>query len=980
MEKARAEYEYSKTAEETDVSKREIEDFLEREQIYDPADKLRLTRVLQLVERYSPDRKSKDPEGRWLRMLESLRRLLPEKKKEKRRLSPEKISPQAYLLAEDAIRDLRNLRHLDKELAKQALPDAAYVEQQRPEKVSGHETFDTSLTLEYEKDQWGVERICLDGVQNHLPADSKGERVWVRGLVGGEWVPLSTAAANPKQVKAVRFIDDGVGFDVRHLSLLYSTKNREQESAGQFGEGMKMVAAASLREGLDLEYESQNWRAKPQANKIQIQNTRSKKTEAIDQLAFAVDRLDGPAMAGSRTTVWKPNEAFMREAMQLDKKVLGLRENYHPLFVDSAGEIVDREPGRIFVKGISVMERDALFSYNFTDVKTNRDRNVITTENWERRVATILGNLSDKGLVKTLLSKSLINPSALECGVYGVWEPKHPTVWRDAFYEIFGKEAVVDTGYQIPEAFSQLPLKKVKFPSTIQGILLHSKVKTDREFVPDSYDETVSTSLTLDYGKRVWNNERMLLDVAQNHLPRDSGGSSLGMRFRTRDGKWHDYAELKGVADDQIDAIKLFDDGRGYDYRMLGLLYSTKGGQEAGGFGEGLKMASAAALREGMRLELRSQNWAAVPQVKQQTIDGRNISQMEYVVTHGVKNRPPVDDDVHWRSSTTFFDPTSALLSEYRGINSKILDADKTKPYESTPSGDIVNLSGGLLFVRQLLIPGRHDLLFSYHLRNYEIKNRDRNVVPRDELSREVSGVLSDVKNPEVIRQFLFKAEKNVQAGAGEIEFGTYFSPRYPEVWKKVFQEMYGTETAIRDAQAQEFEGVDVGQNTHVGLDTVTLPSKVYASLLGIGLPNYVDRVREMTHVNIVPDEQISPEEKRLLEFLRTLDRFLPGNRPSEIHIYEKKDPDQRVALGFARGGNVFLFRQAVRESLEQAAFVYFHEKTHVNTQGAKDAAPEFRDYSTLTSTKMALALIKEKQPELFEELETPLDKMAATA
>lgn len=977
MEKTRAEYEYLKASRETNISKSEIQEFLEREQVYDPADKLRLTRVLQLLERYAPERKPKDPESRWLRILESLHRLLPEKKKDKRRLSPEKISPQAYLLAEEAVRDLRALRRLDKELRKQALPDTTYVQQQRSEQVVSRESFDTSLTLEYEKEQWGVERICLDGIQNHLPADSKGERVWVRGLVDDEWVPLLTAKENPKKVKAVRFIDDGVGFDVKFLSLLYSTKSKEDESAGQFGEGMKMVATAALREDLDLEYESQDWRTKPRAKKVEIQNARNKKTETIDQLVFSVERLDGPVMAGSRTTIWKPNEAFLREAMQLDKKVLGLRENFRPLFVSSAGEIVDREPGRIFVKGISVMERDALFSYNFTDVKTNRDRNVITTENWKRRIASILGDLSDKGLIKTLLSRSLLNPSAMECTVYGAWDPKHPMVWRDAFYEVFGQEAVIDTGYQIPEAFAQLPLKKIKFPSTIQGILLNSKVKTDREFIPDSYDETVPTSLTLDYGKQVWNNERMLLDVGQNHLPRDSGGSSLGMRFRTRDGKWHDYSELAGTSDDKIDAMKLFDDGRGYDYRMLGLLYSTKGGQEAGQFGEGLKMASAAALRQGMRLELRSQNWVAVPRVKQQEIDGQSVSQMEYVVTHGVKERPSDGDDgIYWRSSTTFFDPTSELLCEYRKINSKILDVDKIKPREATSGGDIVDLSGGMLFVRQLLIPGRHNLLFSYHLRNYQIKNRDRNMVPRDELSKAVAGVLREVKNPATIQQFLFKAEKDALIGGGEIEFDTYFQPQSPEVWKKVFQEMYGEKTVIKDVRSQDFEDVD--QNVHLGLDTVTLPSKVYASLFNIGLPNYSDRVREMTRVNIVPDEQISEEEGHLIEFLKTLDQFMPNNQPSAVHIYEKRDPEQKVALGFARAGDVYLFREAVRESLEQAAFIYFHEKTHVNTQGARDATPEFRNYSTLTSTKMALAFIKEKQPELFTGLETPLDKMLA--
>jgi len=149
------------------------------------------------------------------------------------------------LLAEKTIASLRDLRHIDFQLEKEGgFSEDEILNQERPGKVEGEETLETSLTLEYEKKNWGVERICLDGIQNHLPSDSKGEHVWVRCLIDGNWVTLDEARQRKDEIEAVRFADDGVGFDVRNLALLYSTKSEEEGSSGQFGEGMKMMAAA----------------------------------------------------------------------------------------------------------------------------------------------------------------------------------------------------------------------------------------------------------------------------------------------------------------------------------------------------------------------------------------------------------------------------------------------------------------------------------------------------------------------------------------------------------------------------------------------------------------------------------------------------------------------------------------------------------------------------------------------------------------
>ncbi|HIH12608.1 MAG: hypothetical protein QT02_C0006G0031 [archaeon GW2011_AR9] len=49
---------------------------------------------------------------------------------------------------------------------------------------------ETSLTTDYRKERWGLERIVLDGISNHLPADSKGTTVSVKFKQDGAYVDM----------------------------------------------------------------------------------------------------------------------------------------------------------------------------------------------------------------------------------------------------------------------------------------------------------------------------------------------------------------------------------------------------------------------------------------------------------------------------------------------------------------------------------------------------------------------------------------------------------------------------------------------------------------------------------------------------------------------------------------------------------------------------------------------------------------------
>lgn len=182
MERQRAEAQFKETQKTLESSKEKINAFLKQETLNDD-DRVRLTRVLQLIDRYQPKREEKTTNVfQWKKYLESVFHFLPSQKNTQKPI--EDISANSYLLSEKSIAALRELRRIDMHLRKEkGFTESDIVNQKRSEKVLQTETLDTSLTLEYEKKHWGVERVALDGIQNHLPSDAKGEQVWVRFLL-----------------------------------------------------------------------------------------------------------------------------------------------------------------------------------------------------------------------------------------------------------------------------------------------------------------------------------------------------------------------------------------------------------------------------------------------------------------------------------------------------------------------------------------------------------------------------------------------------------------------------------------------------------------------------------------------------------------------------------------------------------------------------------------------------------------------------
>lgn len=279
----------------------------------------------------------------------------------------------------------------------------------RPTKKK-EEIIETSITLDYRRVAWGLERIVLDGITNHLPADSKGTKVSVKLKQNGEYVELKNADQDAETTEVV-FEDDGSGYDYHLLSLLFSTKGADTLSVGQFGEGLKLVAAAALRKDILMEYRSRNWRARPVIKRGIIEKME------IERLCFSVCERDG-SITGSQTVFLNPNEEFLDELFQLPRKVLCLNDTYkecsvEKLYVGYQPRIIDLGDGStsLYVKGVRFnWPIEQLWSYDLGIEQISPDRQTVDQTLVLDNIRSLLERCKNPAVIRRILEKAHSSP------------------------------------------------------------------------------------------------------------------------------------------------------------------------------------------------------------------------------------------------------------------------------------------------------------------------------------------------------------------------------------------------------------------------------------------------------------------------------------------------------------------------------------------------------------------------------------------
>lgn len=111
---------------------------------------------------------------------------------------------------------------------------------------------------------------------------------------------------------------------------------------------------------------------------------------------------------------------------------------------------------------------------------------------------------------------------------------------------------------------------------------------------------------------------------------------------------------------------------------------------------------------------------------------------------------------------------------------------------DKVESGSILR-DAGKVYVHGLMV-STADSVFGYNFNNKSLVNRDRNVVGHWELINEISKILADVSDREVITTLLEEGEGNE---TNHTEFSACFTINHPIIWKRAVKELWGDKVAL---------------------------------------------------------------------------------------------------------------------------------------------------------------------------------------
>jgi hypothetical protein len=357
---------------------------------------------------------------------------------------------------------------------------------QLPERNRGKDFLKTSVSLDYGKEVWNdPKRILLDAVQNHIDAQGRALPAVVYTVVSPQNQLQEVNSeqlqqmGNEWRIIGVNIQDTGEGYPTPYLSVLGSTTKGE-EDIGKYGEGLKMLAASALRQGIHIELSSRDWQAKPRAFEQTVKDYEADKERKFTMLGYDLKWLEQDARGSSTHFALFPiqqgqSELTPEQIVALDEK-LGPRSNVRgtwecwtavldPRNANQQGQrglaryaleeksehgngivtVLPSCPGKVYEKGLLVPADTSypmLFGYNLDATIINtRERNAYSKDLFEKYVRDYFAHLADKEIMKAILVAVRDHPDR------DYYEYQYlggdSALWRQTYYEVFGDDAVL---------------------------------------------------------------------------------------------------------------------------------------------------------------------------------------------------------------------------------------------------------------------------------------------------------------------------------------------------------------------------------------------------------------------------------------------------------------------------------------------------------------------------------------------------------
>jgi len=229
--------------------------------------------------------------------------------------------------------------------------------------------------------------------------------------------------------------DEGRGTDVSSILYLGLSGKRGQNYRGEKGEGQLLAFLVAARKGIGMMFVSQDYLLTP---KIDRDN-------GHPHLAIDLYRTARP-IQGTKIFIeaTAPVDAYMEDRHNLFPDLVKPKRLTKALARNKIFEPRDEGP-RLYHKGIFVRPIDALFSYNLTDSKISRDRDVVSEDDLLDEIGQIWNEVSKLPFIRRLLEESESRRSdKLEMRIrrYNLGE-KQQARWRKAFRELAGTHRAV---------------------------------------------------------------------------------------------------------------------------------------------------------------------------------------------------------------------------------------------------------------------------------------------------------------------------------------------------------------------------------------------------------------------------------------------------------------------------------------------------------------------------------------------------------
>lgn len=260
------------------------------------------------------------------------------------------------------------------------------------------ETYNMNLSERY-LTNWGAWEVIREIICNAIDSDSD-------------------YTVTEQDISTVKITTKHIVDPMMFLVIGAGTKSVNDQNIGQFGEGIKMAALTATRAGGNIEILSGNSRITFFLSEMGSQRVLHASLNEVEK-----------QFEGCEVTVSMPG---ICQAMQ---------ENYRP-DLGLGPHTPTNDKAKIFVRGIYICDLpNGLFTWNFSDLKINRDRNIPDQEDiLNKIIAALLKHGSTEDFVKIVADKmNMFESSSVHVRAT---LNKHPKV-VEAIRRIHGKNVVL---------------------------------------------------------------------------------------------------------------------------------------------------------------------------------------------------------------------------------------------------------------------------------------------------------------------------------------------------------------------------------------------------------------------------------------------------------------------------------------------------------------------------------------------------------